>query len=175
MLGGFKGRDTAGAFPLFSLLAATGLGPTAISVWSAFIVQALLAFLGCRAAADLTALGDGPPRDLTPIGRIGVIWLCDFAPVLAWRLAFGHLNLVVGLLPFAAALALVAAAAARTLTLSLGGVSAAAFVLGTGTTIAKSLVSPLKSLYMVITVLLPSRTKITWLVLFFNVPSALLT
>ena len=130
VLGGFKGRDTAGAFPLFSLLAATGLGPTAISVWSAFIVQALLAFLGCRAAADLTALGDGPPRDLTPIGRIGVIWLCGFAPVLAWRLAFGHLNLVVGLLPFAAALALVAAAAARTLTLSLGGVSAAAFVLG---------------------------------------------
>ena len=130
VLGGFKGRDTAGAFPLFSLLAATGLGSTAISVWSAFIVQALLAFLGCRAAADLTALGDGPPRDLTPIGRIGVIWLCGFAPVLAWRLAFGHLNLVVGLLPFAAALALVAAAAARTLTLSLGGVSAAAFVLG---------------------------------------------
>ena len=130
VLGGFKGRDTAGAFPLFSLLAATGLGPTAISVWSAFIVQALLAFLGCRAAADLTALGDGPPRDLTPIGRIGVIWLCGFAPVLAWRLAFGHLNLVVGLLPFAAALALVAATAARTLTLSLGGVSAAAFVLG---------------------------------------------
>jgi len=130
VLGGFKGRDTAGAFPLFSLLAATGLGPTAISVWSAFIVQALLAFLGCRAAADLTALGDGPPRDLTPIGRIGVIWLCGFAPVLAWRLAFGHLNLVVGLLPFAAALALVAATTARTLTLSLGGVSAAAFVLG---------------------------------------------
>jgi hypothetical protein len=130
VLGGFKGRDTAGAFPLFSLLAAIGLGPTTTSVWSAFIVQALLAFLGCRAAADLTALGDGPPCDLTPIGRTGVIWLCGFAPVLAWRLAFGHLNLVVGLLPFAAALALVAAAAARTLTLALGVASAAALVLG---------------------------------------------
>ena len=130
VLGGFKGRDTGGAFPLFSLLAAVGLAPTAISVWSAFTVQALLAFLGCRATADLTALGDGTPRELTPLGRIGVIWLCGFAPVLAWRLGLGHLNLVVGLLPFAAALALAAAAAARTPSLALGGVSAAAFVLG---------------------------------------------
>jgi hypothetical protein len=49
---------------------------------------------------------------------------------LAWRLGFGHLNLAVGLLPFAAALALVAAAGARSMTLTLGALSAAAFVLG---------------------------------------------
>ena len=110
-LGGFKGRDTVGPFPLFSLLATIGATPTTISGWSAFTVQALLGFLGCRAAADLTTVAGGTPRALAPIGRLGVIWLCAFTPALAWRLGFGHLNLVVGLLPFAAALALVAAAA----------------------------------------------------------------
>lgn len=129
-LGGFKGRDTVGPFPLFSLLATIGATPTTISVWSAFTVQALLGFLGCRAAADLTTVAGGTPRALTPIGRLGVIWLCAFTPALAWRLGFGHLNLVVGLLPFAAALALVAAAGARSVTLTLGALSAAAFVLG---------------------------------------------
>jgi hypothetical protein len=121
-LGGFKGRDTVGPFPLFSLFAAIGLTPTAIAVWSAFTVQALLAFLGCRAVVDLGMVSGGAPRALTPIGRIGAIWITGFAPVLAWRLSFGHLNLVVGLLPFAAALALLAAAAARTSTVTLAAV-----------------------------------------------------
>jgi hypothetical protein len=126
-LGGFKGRDTVGPFPLFPVLAAISLTPTTISVWSAFTVQALLGFLGCRAAADLTMVAGGTPRALTPIG---VIWLCAFTPALAWRLGFGHLNLVVGLLPFAAALTPVTAAGARSLTLTVGALGAAAFVLG---------------------------------------------
>jgi len=130
VLGGFKARDTGGAFPLFPLLALLGIAPTTISAWSAFVVQALLAFLGCRATEDLTALGDDTPRRLPVIGRIGVIWLCGFAPVLGWRLGYGHFNLVVGLLPFAAALALVGAAAARSLTLTLTVLGAVAFVLG---------------------------------------------
>jgi hypothetical protein len=129
-LGGFKGRDTVGPFPLFSLFATIGLTPTAIVVWSAFTVQALLAFLGCRAVVDLSMVSGGAPRALTPIGRIGAISVAGFAPVLAWRLSFGHLNLVVGLLPFAAALALLAAAAARTSTMTLAAVGATAFVLG---------------------------------------------
>src|SRR5262245_60922606 len=130
VMGGFKGRDTGGAFPLFPLLAMLGLTATTISVVSAFVVQALLAFLGCRATEDLTALGNDAPQPLPLIGRIGVIALCGFAPILGWRLAYGHFNLVVGLLPFAAALALVAAAAARTLTLTVTVLGAVAFVLG---------------------------------------------
>jgi hypothetical protein len=74
-----------GPFPLFPVLAAISLTPTTISVWSAFTVQALLGFLGCRAAADLTMVAGGTPRALTPIGRLGVIWLCAFTPALAWR------------------------------------------------------------------------------------------
>ena len=130
VMGGFKARDTGGAFPLFPLLAMLGLAPTTISVVATFAVQTLLACLGCRATEDLTARGDDAPRPLPLIGRIGVIGLCGFAPVLAWRFGYGHFNLVVGLLPFAAALALVAAAAARTMTLTLTVLTAVAFVLG---------------------------------------------
>ena len=84
--GGFKGRDTGGPFPLFSLLATTGLSPTATSVGSAFLVQALLAFLGCRAAADLCVVGGRAPLQLPRLARIGIIWLCGFLPALGWRL-----------------------------------------------------------------------------------------
>jgi hypothetical protein len=38
-LGGFKGRDAGGAFPLFPLLAAVGLAPAAVSAVSAFLVS----------------------------------------------------------------------------------------------------------------------------------------
>ena len=94
------------------------------------MVQALLAFLACRSAGDVAAVwteGAGRPGWL---GRLGVAWLCAFAPVLAWRLGHGHLNLVVGLLPFAAGLALVAAAAARTVSVVLVVLTTAALGLG---------------------------------------------
>src|SRR4030095_7463152 len=63
-------------------------------------------------------------------GVLAVLWWCASPRRRGWRLGFGHLNLVVGLLPFAAALALVAAAGARRVTLTLGALSAAAVVLG---------------------------------------------
>ncbi|HEY5951448.1 MAG TPA: hypothetical protein VIV40_38405, partial [Kofleriaceae bacterium] len=42
----------------------------------------------------------------------------SFSPLIAWRLAFGHENLLFGLLPFLAALTLLVAARARTLTIT---------------------------------------------------------
>jgi hypothetical protein len=130
LLGGFKGRDVLGPFPLVPLLAALGLSPVAISVMAAFAVQALLGVLACRAAGDVAAGWSGGGRELTWLERLATVWLGAFAPMLAWRLGHGHLNLVVGLLPFAAALALVAAAAARTVTATLVALTAAAVVLG---------------------------------------------
>jgi hypothetical protein len=91
-LGGFKSRDTVGPFPLFSLFAAICLGPTEVLALSAFTVQALLSFLGCRAAADLACMRDAAPRPLSLMGRIGVVWLCGFAPILGWRSGWGHIN-----------------------------------------------------------------------------------
>ena len=81
---GFKGRDTGGPFPLFSLLAAIGLAPTG---------DLRVVRLHRAGAAGLPGLPrDGRPDGAgrrqrrvisTPIGRIGVIWLCGFAP--SWR------------------------------------------------------------------------------------------
>jgi hypothetical protein len=130
LLGGVKVANVNGRFPLYALLARLGLSPVGVSVLSAFVVQALLAVLGCRATADLAAIWSGGGRRLTLVERVAVLWLCGFAPVLGWRFGVGHPALVIGLLPFAAALALLGATAARTATLTLVAASTAAVVLG---------------------------------------------
>jgi hypothetical protein len=130
LLGGFVGRDALGPFPLFTALARLGLAPGGISVVAAFLVQSFLGFLGGRAIADVAAVWSGRPRSLTVLESVAAVWLCAFAPVLGWRLGYGHLNIVVGLLPFAAVLALFAASAAGTTTATLFALSTIAFVLG---------------------------------------------
>jgi hypothetical protein len=130
LLGGAKWRDVVGPFPLFPLLAAAGLSPTAVSAVAALLVQSLLGFLGCRAAEDVAGAWSGAPRRLTVWERTGLLWLAAFAPALGWRLGYGHLNLLVGLLPFAAGLALLAASALERLSVTLVVVATAAIVLG---------------------------------------------
>jgi hypothetical protein len=130
MLGGWKPRDTIGPFPFFSILARAGLAPTAILNATALAAQVGLAFLGTRAAADLASAWRSGPRRLTWVERAASVWLCAFAPYLGWRIGYGHLNLLVGLLPCQAGLALLAAAATGTTSLTLVAVSAAAMVLG---------------------------------------------
>lgn len=128
LLGGMKVRDAIGPFPLFGWFARLGWGATGIYNASAFVVQALIAFFGVRAASDLA--GAWSERQLTwPERAIGVV-LSAFAPALGWRLGYGHLTLVVGLLPFAAGLALVAAASRRTLSATLAAVALLALTIG---------------------------------------------
>lgn len=128
LLGGMKVRDAVGPFPLFSWFARLGWGPTAIYVASCFVVQALIGFCVARTAVDLTAEWAGRPLPWTE--RALVLVLAAFAPPLGWRFGYGHLTLVVGLLPFVAGLALVAAAARRTLTVTLGVTAVLALWLG---------------------------------------------
>jgi uncharacterized membrane protein len=116
LLGGMKVRDAIGPFPPFAWLASMGLGTTAVYNASAFLVQALLGALGARAATDLARAWGAP------LGwglRLAGILLVAFVPPLGWRMGYGHLTLVVGLLPFMAGLALVTAAASRTVTVTL--------------------------------------------------------
>lgn len=129
LLGGFKARDVVGPYPLVPLLAGLGLAPVAISIVTAFLVQSVLGFLGARTIRDVAGLL-GSPRPLTFPEIVPSVWLCAFAPVLGWRLGYGHLNLVLGLLPFAAGLALLAASASGRLTGTLVAVASASFVLG---------------------------------------------
>jgi hypothetical protein len=117
LLGGMKVRDAIGPFPLFSWLAALGLGTTAVYNVSAFVVQALLGFLGARAASDLARAWGATAGWTTRL--LGIV-LVAFTPALGWRFGYGHLTLVVGLLPFMAALAVLAASCAGTATIALG-------------------------------------------------------
>src|SRR3989454_116847 len=130
LLGGVKVAYVNGQFPLYTLGARLGLPPVGVSVFSAFVVQALLGFLGCRAAADLALVWSGGTRSFTLLERVAVVWLCAFAPVWGWRFGVGHPAVLIGMLAFAAALTLVIATAARTPTLTLVAACTAPLVLG---------------------------------------------
>ncbi len=130
LFGGMEVRDSVGPLPLFSWLARLGLSATGVVNWTTFLVQAVIGFLGLRAARDLAALWS--PRSLPPtwIVRLAGAWLCAFAPALGWRVGHGHQSLILGGLPFLAGLALLASAAAGTRTLTLVLVATAAMTNG---------------------------------------------
>ena len=146
LLGGLPGRDTFGPFPLWTVLADLGVSPVGVSIIATFLVQSLLGFLGCRVMMDLAAgwaeiaqarpatgaqVGStSAPGRTTLLERAGIVCLCAFAPSFGWRVGFGHLSMMVGLLPFAAILALVVAAATRRTTVLLTIVAAASMVNG---------------------------------------------
>jgi hypothetical protein len=130
VLGGMKVRDAVGPLPAAALLARLGFSATAILNLATFFVQMLIAFLGVRAATDLAgAWRAGAPR-LGWLLRAAGVCACAFAPVLGWRLGYGHLTLVAGTLPYLAALSLVAAAGAGTTGVVLVAAAALATVNG---------------------------------------------
>ena len=130
LLGGMKLRDAVGPFPVFSLLARFGLAPTAILDLTSFLLQAVIAFLGLRAAADHASAWSGRDVRLGSWARIGGVWAFGFAPVLGWKIGAGHQTLITGMLPFLSAVSLVAAAGAGTVSTTLGVVAAAAMAAG---------------------------------------------
>lgn len=128
LLGGMKVRDAIGPFPLFAWFARLGWEAGGIYNASAFVVQALLGFFGVRAASDLAAAWS--ERSLTWTERAIGVALSAFAPALGWRMGYGHLTLVVGLLPFAAGVALIAAASRRTVSATLAALAVLALSIG---------------------------------------------
>jgi hypothetical protein len=128
-MGGTAVRDTFGAWPVFSWLAAAGLSAMQILNVATFVAQALIGFLGARAARDLARIWL-PDLGWSWALRLSGIWLTAFAPYLGWRVGYGHQSLIVGSLPFVASVALVAAARARTLGIVLSLVAAVSVGLG---------------------------------------------
>lgn len=114
LLGGVALRDTLGPQPLLLVPAALGASATSVLNFATFATQTLFAFFGQRTLGDLSVLlGRGRPRPAYLVGS-GLVFLA-FAPFVGWRAGYGHLTLLVGLLPFLAALALVAASAVASL------------------------------------------------------------
>lgn len=130
LLGGMKLRDAVGPLPMAALFARLGFSPSAILNLTTFFVQVLIAFLGVRAATDLATTWRAAPVHLGWMLRVAGVTACAFAPVLGWRLGYGHLTLVTGTLPYLAGLALIAAAGAGTMGLVLIGAAALAVING---------------------------------------------
>ena len=130
LLGGMKVRDAVGPFPVLGLLARWGFSPTAILDLTTFLLQAVVAFLGVKAAAGLARVWSGRDAQVGPVLRLAGIWACAFAPVLGWKIGAGHQTLVTGMLPFLAAFALVVAAGAGTASATLVVVAAGALAGG---------------------------------------------
>jgi hypothetical protein len=130
LFGGMKVRDAVGPLPALALLARLPLSPTAVFNVLTFLIQIVIAFLGVRTAVDLASFMAAEARPATWLERVAGVWLCGFVPVLGWRLGYGHHTLVVGGLPFLAALALIAASGAGTISVTLLLVATAALVNG---------------------------------------------
>jgi hypothetical protein len=130
VFGGMKVRDAVGPLPALALLARLPLSPTSVFNVLTFLIQATIAFLGVRVAMDLAAAWSAHGRWATWLERTAGVFLCGFAPALAWRLSYGHHTLVVGGLPFLAMAALVTASGRGTLSLTLLVVATAALVNG---------------------------------------------
>ena len=131
LLGGMELRDAVGPLPVAGLLARLGFSAGAVLDLTTFLVQVALAFLGLRLGTDLAArwAAPAPPRLTWPLRAAG-IWACAFAPVLGWKIGYGHLTMVMGGLPFLAVAAVLAAASAGRLGAVLLLVAASAFVNG---------------------------------------------
>ena len=113
LLGGTPVRDTLGPEPWLAGLAAAGFSATWVMNLTTFAVQAALAFFGQRAWRELTTLFGGSPWIAAVRVPLAVVFVA-FAPYVGWRVGYGHLTLLVGLLPFVAGFALLLASSSRT-------------------------------------------------------------
>jgi len=118
VLGGSAMHDAGGTPPLISLCALLHLPPTEAANLITISIQALFGFFGLVLVEALVHLWTSGARTLGWPERICTIWACAFAPVLAWRIAYGHENLLIGLLPYAAMTALWWTARAGTLSIT---------------------------------------------------------
>ncbi len=132
VLGGASLVGVYGAPPVFTLGAWMGLPSVVAYDVAVLATQAALGFLCAHASASL-ATGLDRPTPWSPPRRPGVGLLVlvspvfAFAPIVGWRVTYGHLNLLWGATAFVAALALIAAARQRRVTGCLALVAFAVF------------------------------------------------
>lgn len=118
MLGGVPVHDVVGTPQLYRLCGALGLSAVSTVNLLAMFVQLLMGFFAARTMCDLTrAWTDG--REPGRLEALSVLVMGAFAPALAWRLGYGHIVLVFGVLAFAPGAALMAAAVNGTFTVTL--------------------------------------------------------
>jgi hypothetical protein len=130
VIGGSDMHDVGGSLPIVQLCSALGLSTTITVNLVTMFIQLGFAFFGIVAIEALVTRWSSAAFRLSRAQRVVAVWLCGFAPVLGWRLAVGHENLLLGVLPLYATIALLWAARAKTL--SVTALVFAAFVVFNG-------------------------------------------
>lgn len=106
VLGGSKLHEFGGTMPLAELCARLGLSTTATANILTIFLQTAIAFFSISSIAALVSILGSRPAELGGTRRVLVVWFCAFAPLLGWRIGVGHENLLLGLLPYLAAVSL---------------------------------------------------------------------
>ncbi len=141
VVGGSEMHPFAGTTPLLQLCSALGLSTTTTLNVTTMFLQVCVGVLGLRLALAISGADDGRgARVLSAPERIVAVWLLAFAPVIGWRLAIGHENLIAGLIPLLAALSLLWCARVGTLSVVLVLFGAFAITVGVSGLGAQSLV-----------------------------------
>jgi hypothetical protein len=125
-LGGSKLRDLFGALPIHRILAALPLDGITLLNISAFFAQTLYGFLAARSARALAQLL-APDRTPGLVALILVALCAAFAPLVGFRIGYGHLYILFGALALPAATALLLLARTGRLTLTCTVVAVLAF------------------------------------------------
>jgi hypothetical protein len=93
VIGGSEMHPFGGSLPLVQVAAPLGLSTTLTVNLVTWFIQLCYAFFGIRLGEAIRG------TRLSPVHRVIGVWLVAFAPVLGWRLALGHENLLLGFLP----------------------------------------------------------------------------
>jgi hypothetical protein len=115
VVGGSQMHDFAGTMPIIQLCSLLGLSTTTTVNIITIFIQLCFGFFGVKLVEALISEWSGVAQRLSWVRRICTQWGCAFAPILGWRLAIGHENLLIGILPLVVTIAMLWAARARTL------------------------------------------------------------
>jgi hypothetical protein len=115
-LGGSKLRDILGTLPLHRVLARLPLSAVTLLNLTVFFAQVLYGHLAARSARALATLFE--PSSAATKAELPIALIAAFAPVLAWRVAYGHVFILLGALALPAAGALVVLARAGQLSMT---------------------------------------------------------
>lgn len=128
IFGGVAIHDMGLLYLPFTLFTKLGLTPLQVLNFTWLLIQIAFSLVTSRLAIDLVGMFEERPQgELVSFNifyRAALTWLTAFAPIVGWRLSYGHLNLILGSLLFIVGMALLLAIARGTLTWVFAAISA---------------------------------------------------
>ena len=123
LLGGVPVAELGHLFPIYLWLSYLNLSPLTILNLTVLFFQFLFGFFGTRAVLSLSSRASpSHPKHreifFPWITGVGLVWCLAFAPLLAWRLSYGHYHVVSGLLFFVVSFAWLVALPGQQLSLT---------------------------------------------------------